>query len=91
MDISFWGAFCFGLVVGWITYRTLRRKEDATTLSDISGVIAAVGGGLVTALFKDEVMFAGYTIGLAGGFFAYLIVYVLLYGKSGADAFMGRP
>jgi hypothetical protein len=29
------GAICFGAVVGWVTYRTLRRKEGAVLLSDI--------------------------------------------------------
>jgi hypothetical protein len=31
-------ALCFGLVIGWITYRTLRRKEGSAALSDIAGV-----------------------------------------------------
>jgi hypothetical protein len=45
------GAACFGLVVGWITYRTLRRREGAVLLSDIATVIGVVGGGVVTGLF----------------------------------------
>jgi hypothetical protein len=36
MTLSEWGAVCFGLVVGWITYRTLRRREGVAALSDIA-------------------------------------------------------
>jgi len=68
------GAFCFGLVVGWITYRTLRRTKP-TGLSDISTVIGAVGGAAVISLFpKEGGAFSSYCIGLAVGFFGYLIV-----------------
>ena len=44
MGIEGWGALCFGLVIGWVTYRTLRRKEGSNALSDIATVIGAVGG-----------------------------------------------
>jgi hypothetical protein len=69
-----WGAFCFGLVIGWVTYRTL-RKSKTSGLGDIAIVIGAVGGAAVTTLFpsKDEV-FGAYCIGLVIGFFAYLII-----------------
>ena len=66
------GAVSFGLVVGWITYRTLRRKEGVTLLSDIATVIGAFGGGAIMAIFKIEELFGLYAIGLAVGFFAYL-------------------
>ena len=69
-----WGAFCFGLVVGWITYRTLRRTKT-NGLSDIATVIGAVGGAAVLSLFPAETnAFGAYSIGLAIGFFAYLAV-----------------
>lgn len=68
------GAICFGLVVGWISYRTLRRKEETVALSDIATVIGAVGGAAVVSLFESEDMFGAYCIGLAGGFFLYLII-----------------
>jgi hypothetical protein len=51
-------------------------------------VIAAVGGGAVTALFKSEELFGCYSIGLAAGFFGYLIVTILLFGKDEAKVFM---
>jgi hypothetical protein len=70
--LSLVGAFCFGIVIGWVTYRTLRRSPT-TGLSDISTVIGAVGGATVTALFSQGAgAFGAYCIGLIFGFFAYL-------------------
>jgi hypothetical protein len=83
------GAFCFGMVVGWVTYRTLRRKEGAATLSDISSVLGAIGGAAVTALFKNEQMFGMYSIGLAVGFFLYFLIGYFVVGKNNADKWMG--
>lgn len=80
------GAICFGLVIGWVTYRTLRRKSDAG-ISDIAAVIAAVGGAGITALFEPDANFSSYCIGLAIGFFAYYIV-GLIIGKGNARAWM---
>lgn len=90
MDVTSIGAFAFGLVIGWITYRTLRRKEGAAALSDISSVIAAVGGGAVTALFKSAPIFGSYSIGLAAGFFLYFIVNLIVGGKTSVQTWMGE-
>lgn len=68
------GSFCFGFVVGWITYRTLRRKEGSAALSDIATVIGAVGGAAITGLFKTPDLFGWYSIGLFAGFFLYLLI-----------------
>jgi len=68
------GAFCFGVVIGWVTYRTLRRSNETVALSNIATVIGAVGGAAVTALFREAGPFAWYCIGLAIGFFAYLLI-----------------
>ncbi len=84
MSTSLAGAICFGAVIGWITYRTLRRREGAAALSDIATVLGAVGGGAVVALFKTPELFAGYAIGLAVGFFGYLVVMLVLFGKKDA-------
>ena len=74
--LSLIGALCFGIVMGWITYRTLRRSQT-TGLSDIATVLGAVAGATVTALFRQETGdFGAYCIGLAIGFFSYLIVAV---------------
>jgi hypothetical protein len=86
------GAAAFGLVVGWITYRTLRRREGGAQISDLSAVIAAIGGGAVTAFpFDDPDVFGAYAIGLAVGFFGYLAMASLLVrDKRKIDEFMGE-
>jgi hypothetical protein len=72
------GAFWFGLVIGWVTYRTLRRS-GTTKIGDIATVIGAVGGAAVTGLFpKESNAFGNYCGGLAIGFFAYLAVALIL-------------
>jgi hypothetical protein len=80
-----WGAGCFGLVIGWVTYRTLRRA-GTSSITDITTVIGALGGGAVLALFpaKSEA-FGAYAIGLAIGFFFYLLTAVLLARTKGGD------
>jgi hypothetical protein len=74
MSVEIVGTFCFGIVVGWVTYRTLRRQGETVALSNIASVIAAIGGGAVTALFKEPDLFGYYCIGLTIGFFSYLIL-----------------
>jgi NhaP-type Na+/H+ or K+/H+ antiporter len=70
--LSVVGALAFGVVIGWITYRTLRR-QGAATIGDIASVTGAVGGAAVTAAFQRETgAFGAYCIGLAVGFFGYL-------------------
>jgi hypothetical protein len=90
MGLETWGALCFGLVIGWITYRTLRRREEAVAVSDLASVIGAVGGGAVTALFRNERLFGAYSIGLAVGFFAYLLVGLVVEGKQAERGWMGE-
>lgn len=89
MEISEFGALCFGIAIGWITYRTLRRKEGAVALSDIATVIGAVGGGAVSAIVDGKQMFGFYSIGLAIGFFAYLFLGWWVYGTDKAGVWMG--
>jgi hypothetical protein len=74
MTLALFGAICFGVVVGWICYRTLRRSTDAAKLSDLATVVGVIGGGVITALFKSTDLFAGYAIGLAAGFFIYFLI-----------------
>lgn len=85
------GAACFGVVAGWITYRTLRRTTDKAALSDIAAVLAAVGGGVVTGLFDAPDLFGAYSIGLAAGFFGYLLAAMARGGKKEVDEWMGEP
>ena len=85
MAVAEVGALVFGIVVGWIVYRTLRRKEDTVALSDIATVIGAVGGAAVTALFDSDALFGWYCIGLGIGFFGYLVI-ALIIEKKGSPA-----
>lgn len=68
------GSICFGVVIGWITYRTLRRREGNVMLSDIATVLGVIGGAGITTLFGKTEIFGGYCIGLAIGFFSYLVI-----------------
>jgi NhaP-type Na+/H+ or K+/H+ antiporter len=68
------GSVFFGFVIGWVTYRTIRRTAT-NGLSDIATVGGAVGGAWVTTLFPAKTeMFGGYCIGLAIGFLTYLFI-----------------
>jgi hypothetical protein len=94
------GAFCFGAVIGWVTYFTMRYSKDHA-MSDVAVVVGAVGGAAVLKLFSpDSGLFACYSIGLAVGFFVYvaiLLVATLASGgakgladeHSGKNPFMG--
>lgn len=88
MGVEGFGALCFGLVIGWITYRALRRKKEESSVAEISSVIGAVGGAAVTALFKSGEIFGMYCIGLAAGFFLYFVIALLINRKKeGFDVF----
>lgn len=78
------GALAFGIVIGWVTYRTVRRAQT-TGLSDIATVIGAVGGAAVTSLFNDFT-FGAYCIGLFLGFFSYLQTARSLARQAGKEA-----
>ena len=82
------GAALFGLVIGWVTYRTLRRSKQDVGLSDIASVIGAVGGAAVTKLFDNVELFGWYSIGLAVGFFGYFVTALILEGKK-VSSWMG--
>ncbi len=91
MTLPNFGAACFGFVIGWVTYRTLRRTSGAAALSDIATVLGAVGGAAVTTLFRSEDLFASYSIGLAIGFIGYLILGALTSGREEFSKWMGEP
>lgn len=79
MNVEILGPLFFGVVIGWVTYRTLRRQGETVALSNIATVIGAVGGAAVTALFKSPETFNWYCIGLAIGFFGYLVLAVTYF------------
>jgi hypothetical protein len=78
---------CFGIVIGWITYYTMRKNTEPRVLADITVIISALVGPAILAVFPAPVegkqtMFGWYGIGLAIGFFLYLIVFILLLWKA---------
>jgi len=86
------GALLFGIVIGWVTYRTLRKQGETVALSNIASVIGAVGGGWVTTQLNTPELFGWYCIGLFLGFFAYLILGATVFKDvgwlgDGADLF----
>lgn len=91
--VSGLGACCFGAVVGWFLYYVLRHGTDKITLTDVSTLIAAIGGAAVLSLFPSgSRLFGWYGLGLFGGFFAYFLVLVVMVGVSrryNIDFFLG--
>lgn len=85
MFIAGLGAFFFGLLLGWVFYRTLRLKARANVLAEISTIIGALAGAAVLALFKSDVLFGLYAIGLVIGFFVYFAIDVLLSSNQKAQ------
>ena len=81
------GAFCFGLVTGYVTYRTLVRTTKAAAVSDLAAVLSALGGGVVVKLFDptaDANLFGWYAIGLPVGMVVYIVTLgVLSRGGTG--------
>lgn len=85
------GAICFGLVTGYITYRTLVRTTKSSQISDLTAVLSAVGGAAVTGLFPAETnAFGWYAIGLAAGMVVYFTLYLVLNGKRKAAVVLGQ-
>jgi 4-amino-4-deoxy-L-arabinose transferase-like glycosyltransferase len=75
------GAIFFGFAVGWIVYRILRLRAGTAALSDLIAILGVIGGAAVIALFRSDVLFGWYSIGLVIGFFAYFAVGLRLYGQ----------
>jgi hypothetical protein len=86
------GALCFGVAVGYITYRTLVRAER-TAVSDLATVLTAVGGGAVTGLFDPQEgdAFGWYSIGLLAGMAVFFLLFLAMNGKAATAVFMGAP
>jgi hypothetical protein len=91
MDVVSVGALCFGLAVGYITYRTLVRREGGAQISDLAAVIAVIGGGTVTGLFDPQQgdAFGWYSIGLLVGMAVYFAASLKLRGKENWAGVMG--
>ena len=77
------GAGLFGVVIGWFSYFVNRHRREDVKLTDVAGLLGAIGGGAVLALFPSGTdLFGAYGIGLAVGFFAYFVVLVVLVARS---------
>jgi hypothetical protein len=85
------GAVCFGVTVGYITYRTLVRTVDKTSISDLAAVIAALGGAAVTKLFDPKtVLFGWYSVGLLVGMAVFFLLFLAMNGRAALGAVMGE-
>ena len=91
MFIAGLGALVFGLTVGWMAYRILRLRVGASWLSDLIAILGVIGGAAVLALLRSDVLFGWYAIGLVLGFFAYLAVGLILYGKQEVQPWRLEP
>lgn len=81
MGIVGLGAVLFGVTVGWIAYRMLRQRASIPWVQNLITLLGIIAGVAALALFRDEVLFGWYAIGLALGFFAAFAVGMRLYGK----------
>lgn len=92
MNINEIGALCFGVVTGYIAYRTLARSVDKAAISDLATVIGVVGGGVVTGLFAPRTsMFGYYSIGLLVGMTAFFVLFAVINGRDAVGTVMGAP
>lgn len=77
------GALAFGMIIGWYVYYINRYRTGDVQFSDLITVIGIIGGGAVLSLFEARTdLFGAYGIGLAIGFFGYLIVLSLMVRAS---------
>jgi hypothetical protein len=84
------GATCFGVVIGYVTYRTLVRKSSAA-ISDIAAVGAAIGGGAVSQINHSSAdSFGWYSIGLLIGFSIFLVLRLLFERDDSKPLILGE-
>ena len=70
------GAACFGIAVGYMTYRRLVRSTENAALSDLVALAGAIGGAAVTGLFAPgTTLFAWYSIGLLAGMALFFVIF----------------
>ena len=90
--IQLWGAGCFGAVVGWFVYFINRYRKEDVSWSDLTTVIAIIGGGSILTLFPASTdLFGSYGIGLFIGFFGYfafLVGWVRISDNFSVDWFL---
>jgi ABC-type uncharacterized transport system permease subunit len=88
------GAVCFGVTVGYITYRVLTRRADRADITDLGAVVVlVVGGAAVTGLFNPDHgdLFGWYSIGLIVGLAACFLCHLALSGRESTVIVLGLP
>ena len=81
--VQLYGAFAFGLVVGWYVYYINRHRRSDVQLTDLVTLVGVLGGGAILALFPaGSALFGSYGIGLAVGFFLYFIILLVFVAIS---------
>ncbi|HKO99856.1 MAG TPA: hypothetical protein VJU86_22970 [Pyrinomonadaceae bacterium] len=80
MSWNQWGAFAFGLLVGWITYRTLQKGNKKAAWSDLLVVVSLVGGEAVLSQVEPRI-FGSYGWGLAIGVFLQFVAVLAATGR----------
>lgn len=91
MVIASIGVFLFGLVVGWVAYRTLRIRAGVYMLSELATILEVGGSALVIALLRNDALFGWYGLGLALGFFVYLTIGLRLSGLHEVQPWQSLP
>ncbi|MET8142142.1 hypothetical protein ABZU32_17685 [Sphaerisporangium sp. NPDC005288] len=85
------GVVCFGVLVGFITCRTLIRATASASISDLATVVGAVGGGAVTVIAEPGTdLFGWYAIALLAGFVGYGALYALTRGAGNFAVVMAQ-
>jgi hypothetical protein len=77
------GAAAFGALIGWYVYYINRYRKSDVQFSDLTTIIAIIGGAAVLNLFPSgTALFGAYGIGLFVGFFGYFASLLLLIRSS---------
>ncbi len=82
-NLQLWGAFCFGVLIGWYVYYVNRHRKGDVQFSDLVTLVGVIGGGAILALFPAKTdLFGAYGVGLAVGFFGYFLMLIVLVNLS---------
>ena len=54
--------------MGWMTHHTFVAAREMTVKS-LGAIIGVIGGGAVTAIFQDSLLFGSYCVGVGAAFF----------------------
>jgi hypothetical protein len=83
MSFEIFGAGCFGAVIGFVAWHVVRAGESALDVKQLAAFIAALLGAVVLAAFPaGTTLFAGYSSGLALGFFLVPVSHIVVSAVS---------